>query len=49
MSQAQDILDISTCCDDTRIICEFHAERVNYHSDKIVYTFKDESTIITGL
>ena len=48
MSQAQEILDISKCDSDVKLISEFHAERVSYHSTKVIYTFKDESTIVVG-
>ncbi len=32
-----------------RVICEFYAEKVKYHSTHIEYIFKDESTIIQGI
>jgi len=45
MSQAQEILNISKCDADVKFISEYHADRVSFHSDKTVYTFRGESTI----
>jgi len=30
------------------MISEYHADRISFHSNKVVYTFKDESTIEVG-
>lgn len=48
MSQAQDILSIVSTPDDIKMVCEFHADRIKFHSEYVEYIFKDESTIIQG-
>tara|TARA_R110001632_G_scaffold215660_1_gene342891 strand:+ start:57 stop:206 length:150 start_codon:yes stop_codon:yes gene_type:complete len=48
MNLAQEILNVSKCEDDVKFISEYHADRVSFHSDKTIYTFKDDSTIEVG-
>ena len=48
MSQAQEILNIVSTDADVKMVSEYHAERISFHSNKTIYTFKDESTIIMG-
>jgi len=48
MNQAQEILNIVSTDSDIKMVSEYHAERVSFHSTKTIYTFKDESTIVMG-
>ncbi len=48
MSQAESILKDVTTAEDIKMVCEFHADRVKFHSTYVEYIFKDESTIIQG-
>jgi hypothetical protein len=48
MSQAQEILNIVATAEDIKMVCEFHAEKIKFHSEYVEYIFKDESTIIQG-
>lgn len=42
---ANEILEISKCTADIKLMAEFHADRVRYHHDKTEYIFKDETSI----
>jgi hypothetical protein len=48
MTQAESILKDVTTKEDIKMVCEFHADRIKFHSSYVEYIFKDESTIIQG-
>ncbi len=48
MTQAESILKDVTNKEDIKMVCEFHADRIKFHSTYVEYIFKDESTIIQG-
>ena len=48
MTTAESILKDVTTTEDIKMVCEFHADRVKFHSNYVEYIFKDESTIIQG-
>jgi hypothetical protein len=49
MNTAQEILNVSKCDDDIKFCCEYHADRISFHSNKTIYTFKDQSTLEVGI